>query len=213
MVCDRRFFRSVMLAVALLIPAACDSAEERVAQHYARGVELAEQGQPEKAILEFRNALRADDVHVPSLYGIAEALEAKGDIRAAVGHLLRVIEIEPSHVEARVKLAQAMLLGGAPEDAAKHAEAAYAVAPQDPDVLAVRGAVNLRLGSMETAIADAEAALAIAPDHPEAGMILVAERIAEEDAGEAMRLVDRFLEKNPEHLALNLVRLQLLERD
>jgi cellulose synthase operon protein C len=209
----RRFFHSALLVAALLLPAACDSAEERAAKHYQRGVELAEQGEPEKAILEFRNALRADELHAPALYGIAEALEARGDLRGAVGHLQRVIEIDPSHVEARVKLAQAMLLGGALDEAAKHAEAAYAVAPKNPDVLAVRAAVTLRLGEPEKALIDAKAALALAPDHPEAGMILVAERISQGDMAQAMQLVDRFLEKHPEHLALNLVKLQLLAQD
>ena len=213
MVRRRRFFHSALLVAALLLPAACDSAEERAAKHYQRGVELAEQGEPQKAILEFRNALRADELHVPALYGIAEALEARGDLRGAVGHLQRVIEIEPSHVEARVKLAQAMLLGGALDEAAKHAEAAYAVAPKNPDVLAVRAAVTLRLGDSEKALTDAKAALAIEPNHPEAGMILVAERIAQGDRAGAMQLVDRFLEENPDHLALNLVKLQLLAQD
>ena len=44
-------------------------------------------------------------------------------------------------------------------------------------------------------------------------MILVAERIAQGDQAGAMRLVDRFLEKHPDHLALNLVKLQLLAQD
>lgn len=210
---DRRFLRVSLLSLFLFFPAACDSAEERLAKHYARGVELAEQGEPEKAILEFRNALQVNETHAPSLFGIAEALEAKGDLRAAVGHLQRVIELDPSHLQARVKLAQAMLLGGALEEARAHAEAAHALAPDDPDVLAVRAAVNLRLGDTEAALADAEAALAVDPDHAEAGLILIANQMAEGNTRRAMELIDRFLESNPEKLALNLVKLQLLEGD
>lgn len=202
------------LAVSLMVFAtACDSAEERLAKHYDRGVELAEQGEPEKAILEFRNALKIDETHVPSLFGIAEALEATGELRGAVGHLLRVIEVEPEHVPARVKLSQVMLIGGALAEARSHAEQAYAVAPEDPDVLAAKASVALRLGNTDEALRDARMALVLAPYHANAGMILVADRLMAGENGEAMALVDQFLGANPENLPLNLVKLRLLERD
>lgn len=205
--------RSAMLAGTLILVSACDSPAERVSKHHERGMELAEQGEPEKAILEFRNALQIDEAHAPSLYGIAEALEATGQLREAAGFLLRVVEVDPEHVQARVKLSQAMLLGGALVEAREHAEAAYALAPEDPDVLAAKATVALELGNIAEALSAARMALALAPYHAGAGMILVAERLTAGEKREAMALVDQFLEANPENLPLNLAKLQFLAQD
>ena len=45
-------------AVLMLTLAACDTAEDRAAKHYERGMAFLETGETDKASLEFRNALQ-----------------------------------------------------------------------------------------------------------------------------------------------------------
>ena len=62
-----------MLRIAALVAAsgvlvACDNAEDRAQAYYNKGVQLAENGEIDKAILEFRNALQLNqDAPLPRL--------------------------------------------------------------------------------------------------------------------------------------------------
>lgn len=207
------FAGSALLLATVLTLSGCDSPEERLERHFLRGTELADAGEHLKAILEFRNVLKIDPDHVPSLFGIALALRETGDLPAAVAHLTRVIEADRDHLGARVNLAQVLLIAGDVGAARLHAHAAYDRAPQNPDVLAIRAAVALRLGDREQALDDAYLALALAPEHTDAGTVLIAERALEGDVRAALELADRFLRSAPENLPLNFVRLQLLGLD
>ena len=84
MIC--RSSRFAVLLGALLALAACDSAEERVAQHFERGLELVEEGAPEKAALEFRNALEVDENFIPARFELAKILLAEGNAQEIRGN-------------------------------------------------------------------------------------------------------------------------------
>ena len=66
------------LGLCLLALVACDNAEERAAAHYAKGVELAAAGEVDKAIIEFRNALKLDQDAVPPRLEFARLQYARG---------------------------------------------------------------------------------------------------------------------------------------
>ena len=75
------------------------------------GRNLLAEGEPEKAILEFANALKLDEEHVPSLFAVAGILEARGDLKAAFARYAKIAELDPAHAKARLKLAKYYALG------------------------------------------------------------------------------------------------------
>ena len=201
--------RFLLLAGALLLTA-CDSVEERIAKHHARGVELVEAGDDDKAALEFRNALQLDQDHVPSRLEAGKLYERQGDLRAAVGNYRAVTELDAQNVEARVALARLLLAGGLLDEALTFAEQALALAPDDADALAAKAGISIRLGNTDDAVADARRALEIDPDNEAAELILVAERFTAGDLDTALARIDTVLERAPENRAFNVLKLQLL---
>ena len=210
----RRFSRLAVLLTGLLTGllalAACDSAEERVTQHYTRGLELLEEGTPEKAALEFRNALEIDEAFIPARFEFAKILLAQGNTQAAFGNFQRVVELDPAHAQARLQLANILLLAGQFEEALTQADAASKAAPNDPEILVARAVAHYRLGNVEQALADANQVLVLRPGDPQAQLLLVSAKMAGGDPAAALALADRSLVDNPADLPLNLMKLQIL---
>lgn len=200
---------AILLATALAL-AACDSAEERVAEHYDRGLALLEEGASEKAALEFRNALEIDENFVPARVEFAEILLARGDAKGAYGNLLKVVEVEPAHARARLLLANILLLAGEFDEALTHADVAHKADPNNAEILVARAVAHHRLGNTEQALADANRALVLRPGDPQAQLLLVTEELSGGDTEAALALVDQFLADNPTDLPLNLMKLQIL---
>lgn len=190
--------------------AACDSAEERVAEHYENGLELLEQGQPEKAVLEFRNALQIDEGFIPARMEFARVLLGQGDARGAFGNFQRVVELDPANAEAQIELARLLIGAGQFDKALTHADAAHKAAPNDPDALVVRAVAHYRLDHTDQAVADAEQVLVLRPGDPQAELLLVDEKMAAGDVDAASALVDKALADNAADLPLNLMKLRIL---
>ncbi|GAB5467591.1 MAG: hypothetical protein Kilf2KO_06210 [Rhodospirillales bacterium] len=206
--------RSKLLAssalVGLLVLAGCDSVEDRVDDHYERGLELLAEGAPAKAGVEFRSALQLNENFVPARFELSKILEADGDRRALVGQLLKIVEIQPEHEDARVKLAEVMLMAGQLDEAMTHSEAAYKVAPNDPEVLALRATVALNLGNYKMAYDTLQKAEAAGPGDPAVGVALTSYYLRTEDAAKALQTVDSFIARNPGNLVLAVAKLQVL---
>lgn len=210
----RRNFRLVAAAtlVLTLALAGCDSAEERVQQHYDKGLELVKEGAPEKAGLEFQNALKIDQDFVPARFEFAKILLAQGEYQRAAGHLLRVIELEPAHAEARLELAKIFLLAGRFDDALTHADVARKADPNNPDALIARALAHYRLKHVEQALDDAKRALALRPKDPQAELLLVTERFDAGDEEAALALINQSIKDNPTDLPLNLAKARILSK-
>ncbi|MEL6198054.1 MAG: tetratricopeptide repeat protein, partial [Pseudomonadota bacterium] len=159
----RPVLAALLLGVAVL--AGCDSVEERVAKHVERAEGLVAEGQLEKAILEYRNAIRLDAKNVDVLLALAKTLEEDGRFTAAVRHYITAVEHDAQNVDARVRLAQYMLVSNDIDRALEYADRAYELQPDDPDVLAVRASVAYQMENKALALRLASEAVAIEPLH------------------------------------------------
>lgn len=203
-------FKPLILVAALFV-AACDSPEERAAEHFARATGFLEADDKAKAIVEFRNVLQIEETHVDARYQLALLLKERNRVRPAIRNFLRLIDLQPDHLGGRVELA-ALLLDTRQVDAAlKHSEAAYKLAPDDVRVLSQRATVALLLGNYELAEKLALRAIEIDPFSPSAGLVLTAHRIRTEDLDGALEVVDRFIGYDPSVIDLHLAKLQILQ--
>ncbi len=116
---NRNWLAGLLVALVLV---GCTSAEERAAKYLQSGKALYEQGNYEKATLEFKNVLQIDPKHVESRYLLGRIQQTKQNWRAAFDNYSRVVELDPTHVDARVRLGNLYLLGNAPEKAMEMAE-------------------------------------------------------------------------------------------
>jgi tetratricopeptide (TPR) repeat protein len=196
--------------VAILFVAGCDSPEERAEKHYTRGLALIEAEDPEKARLEFRNALQLNPQLMDARYQLGLMAEASENISGAIGHFREVADSDPDNLDVRVKLTRFMLLGNALEDARRYADQAMALAPEDPDVLAGKAAVELRLGNAALARQTARQALARDPELVAAHLVLISDKTINGDLQGALHDVDAVLAFAPDDQSVNLLRLRLI---
>ena len=105
-----RFRRAAILAVSILALAACDSAEERAEKHFQSGLELLEQGDLRRALVEFRNVFTLNKTHKGARLAYAEASREMGNIGEAYQSYLSLAEIDPNDMNVRLALTELAIL-------------------------------------------------------------------------------------------------------
>lgn len=208
----RALRRVAAFAAALLLSttAACSSPAQKVEKYTASGVEYLEKGDLGRANVQFQNALKIDETHVPALVGLTEIMERRQDFQAMYGTLQKIVRLDPENVDAVIKLGKLYLIGSDETQALDYAEKALGLAPKSADALALKAAVNLRLGDEAGAVDFARQALALDAGHPEAVAVIAAERARAGDHEGALGEVDKALAANQKAAVLHLLRLQLL---
>ena len=190
--------------------AACSSPQERLEKFSESGHEFLENGEFGKANVQFQNALKIDDTHVPTLVGLSKIAEERQDFRAMFVALQRVVRADPEHIEANVQLGKLRLIGEDESVALEHAETVLAVEPQNIGALSLKAAILLKAGDRQGAVALAEQALALDPANTEAITVLATERTMAEAPLEAIAIIDRALEADQQVAILHLLRIQIL---
>ena len=87
---------AALLAGTMLSLAGCNSATDRAQSHYERGLALVEEGDPVKAGLEFRNALKLNENLTDALYQLGMVEERQAHFDTAARMYLSVAERTPS---------------------------------------------------------------------------------------------------------------------
>ncbi len=103
---SRRIKKFVALGCVALFLVACDSAEERAEKHFESGLSLLEEGDVERAIVEFRNVLSLNEFHREARAEYANAVLKLGDVSEAYAQFLRLSEEDPNDMGSRIELAR-----------------------------------------------------------------------------------------------------------
>lgn len=209
------FFRSAVRGalvtfLLLMFLVSCSSPEEKAEKYYQKGMALLEEN-PEKAKLEFQNALQIKKNMTKAMYGIALVAERKGDWKATFGLMNKVIQQDPKHIEALVKTGQILLAGGRVDIALERSNQALAVDKNNVSALNLHAAVQLKLNNPAAAIEYAKVALSIDSNNADAYVVLASERLAVKDEQKAIEYLDKALLKDEKNLAVQLIRIRALE--
>lgn len=191
------FFLAVLLVTAHL--AGCGGVDDRKAAYLKRGQELVEQGDYEKARLEFRNVLQIDPKDLHAHFALAKVLEKLENWQAALVEYQRVLRLDEQHVGAILGLGKLFLVGGNRPRAAELAEKALLLAPQEAEALVLRGSLRADSGDIAGARADAEAALRAHPAQPNAIALLAGLDANADQLDAAIALLEDGVAKNPQH--------------
>ncbi len=218
MISFKRGFASVgrgarrTLAVACIIAlAACSSPEDKARKFYEKGAALLEKGDPDKARIEFQNALQIKPDMTPAWFGLAQVAERKGDWEKMYGFLNKVVDRDPKHLDAQLKLGRLLLAAEKLDRVLAISDTTMALAKDNADVLAFRAAVLYKLDNKQGAIDQANAALAKDPNNVDALVVLATERLVAKDGEKAIEYLDRGLKVNEKNIALQLIKVQAFE--
>ncbi|MBY8978151.1 tetratricopeptide repeat protein [Rhodobacteraceae bacterium NNCM2] len=199
------------LALAFLL-VACDSPEERVEKHYQSGLELMEQGEFNKAVLEFRNAIQIDEDHAPSHYQMGLIYENRNNLPEAYRRYLKVVDLEPDNIDARIKLVRLFMVDGSPGRALTEIEVINRLDPNVAEVHALLAAIKIGQNDLPAAKEAIDRALALDPDNIDAVVAEASYLFRSESYDEAMVKVNAALEKAPDSIPLHVIKLQTLEK-
>lgn len=214
-----RTLPTAVLVVLLL--SACQSEDDRAADHLASAQTLLTEGDAPRALVELRNALAVkSDLHTARKL-LADTLLETGDLAAAFQQYTELAELQPSDLESRVAVATILLSQSAWADFDQATTAAASIAPTDPRVVALVLARDYQraVADNNTALRDQLAARAAdlrasRPDDPALIRIAIDQAINQNQPDTALPLVEAALVQQPKDYSLQEVKLRLLiERD
>jgi Tfp pilus assembly protein PilF len=201
--------RGAKIAGAVLLVLACQSPEERLAEHVQRAETYYESKEWEEAKIEFLNVLQLDPDNADAHFKMGDTLWELREYAEARWQYKETVRLDPENLEARIKLAEVELSFQRRRDATTQVEAILERDPENVEGLLLRGVLASSKGDLDALLADLDAALAVDPSHERAlrlrARALEAKR-QHEDAEAAYR---RLLEvapssRNHVHLALFL---------
>jgi predicted O-linked N-acetylglucosamine transferase (SPINDLY family) len=186
-----------------------------LAQVFARGFALHQQGQLAQAAEHYRTVLRQAPRHFDALHLAGVAAHGLGDDVTAEDLIRKALKLNPKYADAWSNLGQALAGQGRAQDAIAAYRRALALQPDHWNALFNRGSAWLDAKRPKEALADFDRAIELAPDHAEAHnfrsfalcrLFRLAEAIAE--ANRALELKPDF----PEAYINRAAALRLLNR-
>ncbi|WP_239986179.1 tetratricopeptide repeat protein [Paracoccus sp. SY] len=213
-----RLLLSTALVVGLgLSLAGCKTSAERADDYYQSGLELLEQGDTDRAIVQFRNVFDIDGTHYEARKTLAETFRQRGNAAQAYSQYLRLAEQYPDDLPTRIALARLAFDGQQVDEFDRHTTRAVEIAPQDPDVQVLDLARRFRDATLaedkaarETLGQEAARMAAERPDDVLLLGMLLDLAAAKRDLDEAERLTARLLELQPNNPQRYRQRLALL---
>lgn len=196
---------SVALVLALGV-AGCKSSEEQAEEYYQSALQLIQEGDTGRAIVQLRNVFDADGTHYEARRTLAELHRKEGRIRDAYSQYLRLAEQYPDDLPTRIALARLAVETAQKDEFERHATRARELAPQDPDVQAIalsQDYLNLpENASMEDRTALFDQAARLAESRPDDVLLLtmLLDRAARmDDLDQAGGLIDRLIALQPDN--------------
>ena len=138
----RKLLVSTVLAAGLMTLAACDSSEERAEKYYESGMAYLEQGDVDRALVEFRNVFQLNGEHKEARRAYARAERDRGRLRESFAQYLRLVEQYPDDLEAHQALAEMAVANGDWDVGQRYAAEAVKLQPENPALLAVKAAAD-----------------------------------------------------------------------
>ncbi len=194
----------------LLVMNGCSSPEEKAEKFYQKGMALIE-SEPDKARLEFLNALQVKKVMPKAIYALGLIAERKGDFKSTYSLMNEVLEREPNNIDALIKTGQILLAAGKVDIALERSNKAFEIDKNNVGALNLRAAIQLKLNDAKGAIEYANAALSKDPNSQDAYILLATERLSAKDNTTALEFLDKALSKNDTNLAIHMIRIKVLD--
>lgn len=137
-----RFGAVLILLAALGGLAGCESSKDKAARHLASALELMEQGDADRALVEFRNVFTLDPDNRDARMAFGALQQERGNLADAFVQYQHVIDRNPQDGEALLAGARAAADLSQWPQAGKLADAALALTPGDPAMLAIKAGVD-----------------------------------------------------------------------
>jgi tetratricopeptide (TPR) repeat protein len=201
--------KKILFILLLVTLQACSKKEEKVQSYLESGKTQYQQGNYEKAKIEFKNVVQLDGKQADAYYHLALIDEKTQNWQGMFSNLMQVANLDPKNIDALLKLGRLSLLSGRVDDAMKHVETALKSSPANADALALKGAILVKKNDLDGAMALADQVLKQNPEHVDSISLKTVIFLSRKDMGSALATVEKALQSKPQELALLLLKLQI----
>jgi tetratricopeptide (TPR) repeat protein len=104
-------FALLIVFFAFAVGGGCMKKEQKIASFVSKGDELLAKGDPVRAALEYRNALKLDQKNVGAILGLGNSFLAEQEYQKAYSLLRSALEMDPELDEIRVEVAWLLAVG------------------------------------------------------------------------------------------------------
>lgn len=178
---------------------------------------LLEEGDAERAILEFRNVLKLNGRHREARTEYAALQRRRGNVGSAIGQYLRLVEQYPDDLDGRISLSELSIQTSNWEDAETHIAAAFEIGPENPVVQALKTAVDYRKAvvaqdgdQITDVMVQVRKLRQQIPDYRILRQISINELIRNSEMTRAITEIDKAIADQPDDLGLYQLRLTVL---
>jgi len=182
----RSFLRTIGLLLLPLALAACQSDEQKAAEHLSRGDAYFEEEEYGEAAIEYKNVLQINPNDGEVHYKLAQTYLKSEKVRDAFWELRESVRLEPENIDARVQLSQLLFYAKELDEALEMIDGAIASEPDRVEAHVVRAQVLLAQGQKDESLAAFAKAVEVGPEE-EGALLLYAsalEQNGEVDAAE-----------------------------
>lgn len=204
-----KLFGASLLALAVV---ACESSEEKAVKFTENAQAYLDEGELDRARIQFQNALENDPNNAEALRGAATVAEEEERYGDQLRYLQRLSNVEPDDMEVLAKTARLNLLAGRPERALRRSNRVLENDPMNMEALTVKGAALVLQNDLDGASEVLDQALELDPDNTEVRNLLAARYVRDEDFSTASNIIEEGLAADPDNEALLVVRLLLSQR-
>ncbi|KAF5406575.1 MAG: Cell division coordinator CpoB [Candidatus Udaeobacter sp.] len=166
--------------------------------HYNLGIALNDQGDADRAIAHYRQAVELRPSYAEAHYNLGRLLVQKGQLDEAIVHYEKALEINPADAEAHNNLGATLFANGRVDEAIAHYRKALAIQPDYADASCNLASALLSNGDLDGAIAYYSACLAILPNQAEAQYNLASALFQTGRMDEAIAHYQKVLELRPD---------------
>lgn len=201
--------KKILFILLLVTLQACSKKEEKVQNYLESGKSLYQQGNYDKARIEFKNVIQLDGKQADAFYHLALIDEKTQNWQGMFANLMQVASLDPKNIDALLKLGRLNLLSGQMDEAMKQVETALKSSPDNPDALALKGAVLVKKNDLDGAMVLADQVLKQNPEHTDSISLKTVIYLSKKDTGSALATVEKALQAKPQEPALLLLKLQI----
>ncbi len=201
--------KRLLVILMLSIAAGCGSSADTAADYVESGNEFFDNGNYDKARLEYKNAIQIDPRQAEPYYRLALLDEHNKNWKQMFANLTTVEQLDPNHVDAQVKLGRLYLLGGKLDEAMKRADKALSLKPESFDGRILKASILAKQQNFDQA---SELLAEVSKDYPDHKDVMSLEVLILKDKGElpaALAKAQDAIKKHPEDMSLRLIELSL----
>ncbi len=201
-----RFF-GIIAFFTLLV--ACTPKEEKALRYVQEGKALMEQGNADKARVQFKNALQLNPKLAEAYYNMGLLDEKSQNWKGVFGNMSDAVRLDPKIVDAHLKLGQLYLAGRQYDKASQEVALVKQLKPDLVGGFALEGAILFSQGKKAEGIGQVTLGLEKDPTNLDATMLLASLYLTNSQYAEALSVLKKGIESHPQDIGLQLQKIRV----